>query len=480
MNEICCLSAVELAQKIRQKELSAVEVVEAMLSRIGDCKETNAFVCTVADQALEAAGEAQRRVMAGEDVPVLHGVPYSAKDVTNCQGVPTRYGSKALPAFVPQEDNLAVARARAAGAILLGKTATPELAHKAFTYSPLSGLTLNPFSPDVTSGGSSGGAAVAVALGMGPISLGTDGGGSVRIPAACCGVVGLKPTIGSLPDHQAQDLFAVTAHAGPLARNVADTRLFYEVLEGGHLHDPYSQGRRPAPGQCNSLEGVRVAWLPKCGNKELDPDIERLSLAALGQMEALGAVVEEVELDFAALEPHFLVLMESRVRRSLRGLEPQQMVNVDPSLLTHFERGAGHTGTDYLDALAERSAAFRQVQDILARFDVIASPTMSAPPLPHAQDPHEPVVINGRKTGRVRAEWYPYTLGFNMTGHPAVSIPCGYTSTGLPAGFQLAGRWFDEAYLLDVAELVESALAVPTLADLKFWPLSSSGSESLS
>ncbi len=470
MREIHSWSAIELSRRIRQKEVSVIEVVDAMLARIADCNKANAFVCVVEDQAREAARAAQRILESGVDIPPLLGLPYSAKDVTNCKGVPTRYGSAVLPPFLPQEDNLAVARTRAAGGILLGKTATPELAHKAFTVSPVSGLTLNPFSPAVTSGGSSGGAAVSVALGMNPIALGTDGGGSIRIPAACCGVVGLKPTIGSVPDHQAQDLFGVTAHTGPLARNVADLRLFYEVLEGGHPLDPYSQAARPPSRKCQSLEGVRVAWLPKCGNKELDAEVLRLCSAAVREMEALGARVEEVALDFARLERHFLVLMESRVVRSLRGVDPARMREIDPSLLTHFERGLEHKGEQYLDALAERSLAFQRVQAIFEKFDLIVSPTMSAPPLPHTQHPHEPVTINQRPTGTVRAEWYPYTLGFNMTGHPAISIPCGYANSGLPVGLQLAARWFDEAYLLDAAEIVESALDVPTLADLGFQP----------
>lgn len=470
MQEIYRWSVLELSSKIRSKEVSVTEVVDAMLERIASTRDTNAFVCTVDDQAREAARIAQAAVDKGEPLPVLHGIPYSAKDVTHCKGVPTRSGSRALPAFTPTEDNLGVARARAAGAILLGKTATPELAHKAFTESPVSGITLNPFHPDVTSGGSSGGAAVSVALGLNPIALGTDGGGSIRIPAACCGITGLKPTIGSLPDHQAQDLFGVTSHTGPMARNIADLRIFYQILEGGHGNDPYSQAGRPPARSCKDLEGVKVAWLPKCGNQELDRAVERLCLAAVKDMQERGAQVEEIQLDFAKLEPTFFILMETRMVRSLRGINATRMKEVDPSLQAHYERGRAHTAEDYLDALAVRAVVFREVQAVLSRFDVIVSPTMSAPPLLHSQDPHGPVVINGRTTGTVRAEWYPYTLGFNLTGHPALSIPCGYTSEGLPVGLQIAGRWFDEAYILDVAEIVERSLAVPTLADLGFKP----------
>lgn len=464
MSEVHDLTAVELAGKIRSKEISPKEVVDAALARIEACKELNAFVTVAAEEAIRAAADAERVVMKGGALPPLAGIPYSVKDVTSCQGIETTYGSSAMPAFVPDADNLAVARARAAGAILLGKTTTPELAHKIHTYAPVSGLTLNPYSPDVTCGGSSGGAAVAVAAGMGPISLGTDGGGSVRIPASCCGVVGLKPTIGSIPDPQAQDLFGVTAHVGPLARTVADTRLFYEVVQGGHRHDPYSQGPRPAPRSCATLQGVRVAWMPRCGNMDVDTEVAALTHAAVKRMEAMGAVVDEISLDFASLEPHFLVLMESRVVRILRKYVEAGVPGIDPTLLAHYQSGLHYTAVDYMDALSERAATFKNVQDVLQNYDVIASPTVSAPPLPHTQDPHGPVMINGAATGRVRAEWYPYTLGFNLTGHPGISIPCGYTKSGLPVGFQLAGRWYDEHYLLDVAERLEEDLAVPRKA----------------
>jgi aspartyl-tRNA(Asn)/glutamyl-tRNA(Gln) amidotransferase subunit A len=459
MNDICELSVVELARLIGKAEVSPVQAVEAVLARIEACEWANAFVCTSAEQALEAAATASKALAKGGDQPPLLGVPFSVKDVTHCRGVPTRNGSKALPPAHPEADHLAVARARAAGAILIGKTTTPELAHKAHTFSPLTGLTLNPYDAEVTCGGSSGGAAVAVALGMGPWALGTDGGGSVRIPAACCGVVGFKPSIGSLPDAQAQDLFGVTSHVGPLARRVADVRFVYEVLKGGHSHDPYGQAIPPALRAFESLKGVRVAWMRRCGNQELDHEVDRLCTDTIRRMENLGAIVEEVNIDFAGLEPHFLVLMESRVTRSLRGLDEAQLAQMDPSLRVHFDEGSTHSSVDYLDAMAARASAFRAVQGVLGSFDLIASPTMSAPPLPISQDPHAPVVINGRPTGRVRAEWYPYTLGFNLTGHPAISIPCGYNGSGLPIGFQLAARWFDEAFLLDAAELMESDLA---------------------
>ncbi|MGE4371246.1 MAG: amidase [Burkholderiaceae bacterium] len=455
MNQVGKLSATELGKKIRQKELSVTEVVEAAFEQIEACQDYNAFVCTVQDDAMQAAARAQDQLMRGGDLPPLFGIPYSVKDVTNCQGVPTRYGSTALPSFTPTQDNLGVARARAAGAILLGKTTTPELAHKAFTFSPLSGLTLNPYSPDVTAGGSSGGAAVAVALGMGPIALGTDGGGSVRLPASCCGVVGLKPTIGSPPDPQAQDLFGATSHVGPLGRDVADVRLFYQVLQGGHYADPYGQSTLPAVGSCKDLSGLKIAWLPKCGNQELDVDVYKATRAAIGHMQDRGAIVEEISLDFAALEPAFFVLMECRIVRSLRDLDAHGLQQVDPSLLVHYERGLQHSGVSYLDALAARANSFRKVQEVLSRFDAIVSPTLSAPALPHDQDPDGVITINGRPTGKVRAEWYPYTLGFNMTGHPAVSIPCGLSAAGLPIGLQVAGRWYHETFLLDIAELIE-------------------------
>lgn len=458
MSDLADLSARAIARGIKAKEFSPVEVLDAVLDRIEERKDLNAFVTVTADEARVAAREAEDVVARGGDLAPLHGVPFSVKDMTWTKGAPTTFGSRIFADFVPGSDAESVARARASGAILIGKTTTPEFAHKIHTSTPMGGLTLNPYSPDVTCGGSSGGAAVAVAAGMGPLALGTDGGGSVRIPASCCGIVGLKPTIGRIPDLETADPFAASAHVGPMARDVADTRMLFDAIQGFHAGDPYGQARLPAVEPRNDLKGLRVGWMRLCGNSRVESEVHRLTTLAVTRLEELGAVIEEVEVDFAGMEPSFFVFMETRVFRSLRDHIDRYRDEIDPSLLPHFENGSRYTSVDYLEALSARGQMFRQVQSVLDRVDVIASPTMASPPLPHEQDPHGPITIDGVEVGRVRHSWYPYTMGFNMTGHPAISLPCGLTASGLPVGFQLAAKWYHEELILDVAARLEAAL----------------------
>lgn len=448
------LGAVELSRGYRNGDYSPVEVMNAVLARTEDKQALNAFVSLQPDAALNAARKAEALQMSGQELPLLHGLPFSAKDLTLTRGVPTTMGSYIMEDFVPDHDAVAVERARKAGAILFGKTTTPEFGHKIHTSAPLFGRTLNPHSPDVTPGGSSGGAAVAVATGMGPIALGTDGGGSVRIPSACCGTVGLKPTIGTVPNFQAADLFSTNVHAAPMARNVADTRLLFDAIRGFHRMDPYGQARMPRERRCETLEGLRVAWMPRAGNP-VDTGIAAITDHAVRRLEAHGAEVDEIELDFAALEPHFLVILETMLAGRIAGSLEAYRDRIDPTLLVHVENGQKHGAMALAAAGSARTNAFRQVQDILAEFDVIASPTLSAPPLPHDQDPHAPILINGEPAGRVRAAWYPYTFATNLTGHPSISIPCGWDRSRLPVGFHMIAAWYQENYLLDIAGLAE-------------------------
>ncbi|WP_264214115.1 amidase [Leisingera thetidis] len=458
MTDLADLGAVDLARGYRRNQYSPVEVMQAVLARTEARRGLNAFVSLQPEAALEAARAAEALQQKGGDLPALHGLPYSVKDLTLTRGVATTMGSKTAADFVPAEDAVAVARARAAGAILFGKTTTPEFGHKIHTSSPLFGRTLNPHSPEVTPGGSSGGAAVALASGMGPIALGTDGGGSVRIPSACCGTVGLKPTLGSVPNLQAGDLFSSNVHVAPMARNVADTRLLFDVIRGFDRRDPFGQAQMPARRRCQSLKGLRIAWLPQAGNP-VDHGIAALSAKAIAQLESEGAEVAEIELDFAALEPHFMVVLETLLAARAGAALDSRRAELDPSLVVHVENGRRHSALDLAAAGAARTRAFQQVQDVLARFDLIASPTLSAPPLPHSQDPHGPVPINGIPAGRVRASWYPYTFATNMTGHPSVSIPCGWDPSGLPAGFHMTAPWYQEDFLLDAAALAEQVFA---------------------
>lgn len=450
--------AVALAALVRRKEASPVEIVQAALARIEARREINAFITVTADEALAAARHAEAAVMAGEPLGPLHGIPYSVKDLTLTAGVRTTMGSAIHEDFVPKDDAVAVARAKAAGAILIGKTLTPEFGHKQVPTAPLFGRTLNPINPAYTPGASSSGAAAAVAAGMGPLALGTDGGGSIRIPAACCGIVGLKATLGVVPHLQAPDLYSANSFTGPMARDVADTRLLFEAIAGFDARDPWGAGsappRRAAP---VSLRGLRVAWLPSAGNR-VDPEVAAIAGAAVQAMAREGAIVETVQLDFVSLEKHFLVVLQSLLAARV-GANLERFGNrLDASLIDAVQKGRRHTAVDLHEATFAKTRCFNELQALFERFDVLVSPTLSAPPLPIDMDVSGEIEIAGRPAGTVRGAWYPYTYPMNLTGHPALSMPCGRSAIGLPIGLQLVGRWYDDHYLLDVAALVEQAL----------------------
>ena len=313
---------------------------------------------------------------------------------------------------------------------------------------------------EYTCGASSGGAAVAVAARIGPIALGSDGGGSIRIPAACCGVVGLKATLGAIPNLQPPDLFGANSYVGPMARNIADTRLQFDVLVGPDRRDPYGQAAAFPRRILGADERPRIGFLLRCGNT-LDPEVETSVVAAMRKAETLGMIVEPIELDLVALEGAFLVFLRSMLLARLGAHATRTPEKLDPTLIATIDAGRNYTAADFCDAQFARTDCFAKVQEILSRFDVIASPTLSAPALPLGYDPLGRVEIAGRDAGTIRGAWYPYTYPFNLTGHPALSMPCGLSSAGLPIGLQLVGRWHDDAYLLDLAARIETALDFP-------------------
>ena len=458
MNDIANIKAAALARAIKARQISPVEAVEAALGRISERTELNAFITVTAEQALTAAKAAEATVMKGEPLPPLHGVPYSVKDLTNTAGVRTTFGSAIFENNVPKEDAIAVARAKAAGAILIGKTTTPEFGHKQSTDAPIFGRTLNPIDPSVTCGASSGGAAVAVAAGMGPIALGTDGGGSIRIPAACCGIVGFKATLGAIPNLQPHDLFGANSYVGPMARDVGDATLLYEAIAGPDRGDPYGQ-TPPAPQPAlASLKGVRIAWLERCGNR-LDARVAATTGAAVKAMELLGALVEPIEMDFVSLEPAFLVMLESNVASRVAPHLERFADRLDPHLIETVNKGLSHSAVDLQNASAARTAAYRAVQRQFEHFDFIVSPALSAPPLPLGpQLPDGPIIIDGEPAGTLRGGWYPYTFPFNLTGHPAIALPCGASAEGLPIALQIVGPWHGDRQTLAAAAIVETAL----------------------
>src|SRR5690242_350573 len=309
--------AAELAVLIARRAVSPVEAVDGVLDRIEKTQPTlNAFITVCAEEARAAAKKAEAAVMRGDALGPLHGVPFAVKDLVNTAGVRTTFGSWALADNVPSADSQAVARLKAAGAVLVGKTATPEFGHKCFTEAPLFGRTANPWNLSRTPGGSSGGAAAAVAAGLGPIGIGTDGGGSGRIPAACCGVVGFKQTLGLVPHDLTPDGFGNQSHITPMTRTVMDSALMLQAMAGPDRCDPHSLGldapdfvaaARPE----GDLNGLRIAWRPLLGNGMVAAEVREACERALAVFAEFGAVVEPAADDFAGTEPVWLVLTQS-------------------------------------------------------------------------------------------------------------------------------------------------------------------------
>ena len=448
--------ALTLARLIRTKELSPVTVVDTVLARIEALQPTiNAFITVTADEAREAARRAEAAVMAGGTLGPFHGVPFSVKDLVFTKGVRTTMGSLIFANQVPGEDAVPVRRLREAGAILVGKTTTPEFGHKPLTDSPLFGATRNPWNLSRTAGGSSGGAAAAVATGQGPLALGTDGGGSIRIPAACCGIVGLKPTLGRVPHVHQADLFSTTSYIGPMTRTVAEAAACLDAIVGFDAGDPYSRPEPSHDPDDTAVRGLRLGWLPRVGNRRVDADVLAACEAAVRHLEGQGAHVDTVEEDFATLEDAFLVVLQAGLAARVGPHMAKFGDKVAPSLRESVERGARWSAVDWATALGQRTAVYRRVQALFRRFDFLVSPTLARPALDVDHDAFEPITIGGEAAGSIRGAWYPYDWPFNLSGHPAISLPCGWSSDGLPIGLQIVGPWYADRRVLALAAHLE-------------------------
>ena len=462
-DDLAFAPAAELAEVIARREMSPVEIVDLFLKRIEASQASlNAFITVCADEARAAARAAETATMSGEPVGPLHGVPFAVKDLVNTAGVRTTFGSVALADNVPTADSPAVARLKAAGAILVGKTTTPEFGHKCFTDAPLFGRTANPWDIGRTCGGSSGGAAAAVAAGLAPIGIGTDGGGSSRIPAACCGVVGFKQTLGLVPHDLTPDGFGNQSHITPMTRTVMDTALMLQAMAGPHPCDPHALGL-PTPDFVaaaraeGDLQGVRIAWRPLLGNTAVAAEVRGACERALTAFEELGAIVEPVDDKFASTEPIWLILTQSFWNARFRRYVPEFRERMSETLLRQMDTGAGHSAVALQEAMFERTRIFREVQGWFDKFDIVATPTLSRTALPIAHDFFAPIEIDGAVSDTVRRAWYPYTLPFNLSANPAVTLPCGFGADGLPIGLQLVGPHLADAQLLRAAALFETA-----------------------
>lgn len=450
---------------IRRRALSPVEYVDAVLAAVErEQPRLNCFVAITGEEARAAARKAEDAVMKGEALGPLHGVPMGIKDLVDVAGVPTRHGSKIFQENPPAPaDDVLVARLRAAGAIIIGKTTTPEFGVKGLTDGPAFGITRNPWNLDRTPGGSSGGSAAAVAAGLGPIALGTDGAGSIRGPAACCGLVGLKPTLGAVPAETTRDAFGNNVFAGPMARTVTDAAIMHAVLTGPAPKDPWSLATTEARGVSptmigGDLSGVRLGYIPRCANPRVAADVEENTLASLRAFAEMGAEVEEVTEEIDWIEYEGRVLYQANFTVFCAQYLPRWQNGMDPVTLAFMERGAGFTLADFRNAQFARTRLFRAIQSLLERYDALVMPTMARTALPVGFDAaNDQVMIDGVPCGITRQGWTSPQYPFNLTGHPALTVPSGLGADWLPTGLQLVGRWGAEADLFRLAAQLEQA-----------------------
>jgi aspartyl-tRNA(Asn)/glutamyl-tRNA(Gln) amidotransferase subunit A len=463
MTDLTHLPASDLSGLIATKKVSPVELTEAVLARAERLQPIlNCFVTLVPDQARSAAKAAEEAVRKGEPLGLLHGIPFAAKDLVNTAGVRTTFGSLLYENNVPKEDAVCAARVKAAGGILFGKTTTPEFGHKSLTDAPLFGRTRNAWSAKHTSGGSSGGAAVAVAAGIGPIGIATDGGGSTRIPAAINGMVGLKQSNGVIPHSQVADAFGNYTYVTPMTRTVMDTALMLQAMAGPHRSDPWSIGVEPkdyltAARAEGDLKGRRILYSATLGNTLVAKDVRAAFEQSLSRLRELGAELVELTEELPDLSSAWKVINHTTWKARFDEMLRRDGNRMTPSLVRQVAEAADWSGADYQRAMFQRSELFRMVQRWFETADFLVTPTVSRTALPIDQDLFDPITIDGVEAGELRRNWFPYTMPFNITGHPALSICNGYDSEGLPTSLQIVGRFRDEASVLRAAALYEAS-----------------------
>jgi aspartyl-tRNA(Asn)/glutamyl-tRNA(Gln) amidotransferase subunit A len=449
------LTATEMLAAFASGELSPVEVTEATLRRIDEADgAVNAFCLVDAEHALARARASEQRWSRGEPIGKLDGVPTSLKDILLTRGWPTLRGSRTInPDQQWQVDTPSVARLREHNAVFVGKTTTPELAWKGVTDNPLTGITRNPWDTTRTPGGSSGGAAAAVALGMAPLAVGTDGGGSVRIPASFCGVFTLKPTYGRIPHYPASP-FGTLAHAGPITTTVTETALMMDVLSEPDSRD-WSALAPPQRSFVDNLEdgvrGLRIAFSPDLGFATVDGEVAAAVADAVRVFTELGASVEHADPGFPDPVEDFHVLWFSGAAKSTEHLGTEQRALLDPGLREICDLGLTYSAQDYLEATNTRMTIGQRMGAFHDTYDLLVTPTVAVPPIPAGLE-----VPENAPTTRWTC-WTPFTYPFNMTQQPAASVPCGFTTDGLPIGMQIVGPRHSDARVLRAARAFEQA-----------------------
>ena len=460
MRDLTLTPAVELARLYRGRKVSPLEVVQAVLARIDALNpRVNAVVTVAREAALVQARRATASLRRGAALPPLFGVPVGIKDVTPTKGIRTTYGSKLFETHVPDDDALVVQRLRAAGAIVIGKTNTPEFAFGPNTVNAVFGATRNPWNLALTAGGSSGGSAAALATGMCTLAEGTDLGGSLRGPAAFCGVVGFRTTPGLIPRYPSVLAWDTYSVEGPMARTVADAALMLSVMAGPDDRSPisYDVDTRAFTKavKAPSVKGTRIAWTPDLGGMvPIDREVQAVFERAVGVLRAAGARMEAVWPDMSDV-PEIVRLTRGllMVARHADKLSEHRAI-LQEGLVENTELGLALSSRDVARGELLRTRQWQRVREFFARRDLLITPTAATPPFPIEQ-PHV-MEINGRPLGKGMQRSY-LTYAFSVLGLPAISIPCGFTSAGLPVGLQIVGKPRGEAGVLRAAAAFEAA-----------------------
>jgi len=461
MAEVWKISGWRLVRMIASKKIKPSEVMEAILARIDQVNpKINAFCTLARDSATAEARAADKKITRARSLGPLFGVPVSIKDLIFTKGLRTTFGSKMHENFVPEQDEVVVERLRAAGAIILGKTCTCEFGYKAVTDSPLWGITRNPWNLGTTPAGSSGGAAAAVASGMGPLAVGSDGGGSIRAPASFCGIFGLKPSRGRIPLYPLlsgwETLDRRLAHLGPLTRTVADAALMMEVMVGRDDRDPVSlPGGKIALRRelRKGVRGLKIAWSFDLGYAVVDERVKEAVESAVKIFAELRAKIEEARPDFSPMHDAFQIIFAGGCAGAIGDRLEEWRDRLDRGLMRLTEIGLKASAADYVRATNRSHILWEKMQAFFDKYDLLLTPTLPVPPFPVGIDwPRE---IAGQKVHPLN--YLAFTYPFNLTGQPAASVPCGWTADGLPIGLQIVGRRFEDAAVLRAAAAFEEA-----------------------
>ena len=458
--DVCFMSACEMVEKIKTQELTSVEITETIIERIEKINPlVNAYCTPTFDLARELAKKADDLAKKGEG-GLINGVPTSIKDLMQTKGIRTTFGSKLYEDFIPEQDDVVFQRLVKAGGVILGKTNTPEFGMIALTNNKIFGETKNPWNLETNSGGSSGGAASSVASGLGPLALGSDGGGSIRVPSSCCGVYGLKPTQGRVPSYPTIGItFQSMATHGPIVRNVRDAALMLNVMKGHHPADPHSFPDDNID-YVKILEDkpkkLKIGYSMTLGlGRDLDDEVKNTVLDSVKNFEQVNWDVEEAILKFRSPERAFKILAGLGSGYDLQKAYQERIEDLNPYLTPTIKLGLDSTAMHIGLARETRKRAYETMYQYFKNYDILLTPTTPCPAFKPGWLENATVFPKVGKKMLSAMTWMKFTYPFNMTGLPAASIPCGWSSDGLPIGMQIVGRRFDEKTVLQVSKTFE-------------------------